>query len=291
MAKILTEPELITIISAGEIVEGGIDKSVEGIKYDFRLGTRILRSGAKEINTEKLTETERAELGIEPGEMVFVLSEEKLNLPSDIKVELSNKRKLSHCGILVGGGVCVDPRYTGFIVLLLYNFSSTRFPLRPGDKLIAGIFYKLDKSEVSEVRVEPESIEKFPDDVRALMREYIPFSPNLFNEAIKKFEIRLGSIDERLKERDKWIDDFQAGLNELKVTIGELTSDLKLESSLRQSKDEEIETKQTKVDENLSKVDEKLFDIKSTVKFLKWAIITLIGTIVIVYVINFLLTK
>lgn len=284
MAKILTEPELITIISAGEIVEDGIDKSVEGIKYDFRLGTRILKSGAKEINTDKLTETERAELGIEPGEMVFVLSEEKLNLPSDIKVELSNKRKLSHCGILVGGGVCVDPRYTGFIVLLLYNFSSTRFPLRPGDKLIAGIFYKLDKSEVSEVRVAPESIDKFPDDVRALMREYKPFSPNRFTKAIDKIEIRLGSIDEKLVERDKWKKDFQGGLDALKGSIGELTNDLKLESSLRQSKDKEIETKQTKVDDNI-------VEIKSSVKFLKWAILTIMGAVAVVYIIKLFTTN
>ena len=42
MAKILTEPELRELVDEGKIIENGMVKSVEGIKYDFCLGTQVL---------------------------------------------------------------------------------------------------------------------------------------------------------------------------------------------------------------------------------------------------------
>jgi len=275
MAKILTESEIQEIVAAGEIIENGLDESVEGIKYDFHLGTQILLAGARQLDTEKLSEAERAELALEPGEMAFALSEERLNLPNNIKVELSHKRKLSHCGILVGGGFCVDPLYKGWLVLLLYNFSSTRFPLRPGNKIVAGMFYRLDANEISKVRKEPDPINAFPDEVVALMREYSPFSPKQFDETIEGLKKRFFKLEEELRESDRWRQEFREGLNELKANVTELTSSLKLEQELRQTADDKLERKQASVEEAVNKIETAV-----TVSKAYWAILGALGVAV-----------
>ena len=139
MPTMVTGNELLQAVESKTFIIDGAASCAEGIKYDFRLSAHILKASfGGPIDASKLSVAERAALAVEPGEMVFVLSEERLNLPMDMKAELSPKRKLSHAGILVLGGFCIDPGYQGPLLFGLYNFSSTRFPLLPGKKVIAG---------------------------------------------------------------------------------------------------------------------------------------------------------
>ncbi len=281
MSKILTESELHEIVSAGKIIKHGSMDSVEGIKYDFRLGTNILLSGGREVNTEKLTETERSDLHLEPGEMAFVLSEEWLELPINIKVELSHKRKLSHRGILVHGGICVDPYYQGWLVFLLYNFSSTRFPLKPHNKLIAGIFYKLDDDEAKEPKKKPTKLKSFPDDVVTLMADYIPFSPKRFDSAIEGLKKRFGKLEDTIREGEQWRQDFRRGLDELKDSLKDIASKLNTEIELRASGEKTIEKRQDKFEEGIS-------DIRTSVKISKifWSILGAIGLVLLAVILE-----
>ena len=59
---------------------------------------------------------------VEPGEVVFVLTEERLDLPRNMIAVLSQKRKLFNQGIQVLGGFCIDPLYRGKLLVGLYNF-------------------------------------------------------------------------------------------------------------------------------------------------------------------------
>src|SRR2546429_8482274 len=130
MPRAITGEELGKAVQDRTFIKGGSLQCVEGMKYDFRLGSRVLKSSlGAPIDLKHLTETERGKIAVEPGEVVFVLTEERLELPNDMKAELSPKRKLSHEGILVLGGFSIDPRYSGKLLIGLYNFSSTPFPL------------------------------------------------------------------------------------------------------------------------------------------------------------------
>lgn len=141
MPRMITGRELREAVEKSTFIEGGDVKCAEGVKYDFRLSQRILKAKfGRPVSANELSPPERADLFIEPGEMVFVLSAERLKLSDTMTAELSPKRKLSHAGILAMGGFCIDPLYDGFLLIGLYNFSSTRFPLLPGKKLIAATF-------------------------------------------------------------------------------------------------------------------------------------------------------
>jgi deoxycytidine triphosphate deaminase len=195
MARMMTDAEIHGLLREGAI-GNGLPACVEGIKYDFRLGRRVLLAGGARFDTDRMSEQERARLGLEPGEMAFVTSEETLDLPADVKVELSQKRKLAHCGILVAGGFCVDPLYKGRLILLLYNFSGTRFPLIPGRKIIAGIFYRLLPDERPAGEYRPQAIDDFPDDVQRLMSDYEPLS-------LARFNLELESLWAKIRELER----------------------------------------------------------------------------------------
>jgi deoxycytidine triphosphate deaminase len=106
VAALITDHPLKELIQAGQVVFGGKPDSVEGIKYDFRLGNKFLKASLERpVDFNELTGTDRAKAKIEPGEVVFVMTEERLCLPMDMFVMLAPKRKISHDGIAVMGGV------------------------------------------------------------------------------------------------------------------------------------------------------------------------------------------
>ncbi|MHB1501872.1 MAG: dCTP deaminase domain-containing protein, partial [Candidatus Dormibacteria bacterium] len=111
MTTILAETELRQAVAEGRLIQGGKESSVEGLKYDFALGTEMLFGHKAPMDTSKLPVTEKADLVVRPGELVYVMSEETVDLPADVRADLSLKRKISHSGIMVLGGSSVDPGY------------------------------------------------------------------------------------------------------------------------------------------------------------------------------------
>src|SRR6266853_674383 len=175
MARAITGEELISAVKDQTFIKGGVIRSAEGIKYDFRMGSRVLKAKfGRSIDIDKLPEAEKADMVIEPGEVVFVLTEESLELPGKIMAHLMPKRKLSHEGILVLGGFCVDPLYSGRLLVGLYNFSSSRFTLEPRRKLIAAIFYELQADEIGTFEKPESSVNDFPEELVRFISSYQP---------------------------------------------------------------------------------------------------------------------
>jgi dUTPase len=226
----VTGSELLQAVTDGTFIKGGIANCAEGIKYDFRLGSSILRAGFGEINAEKLTETEKKTLVIEPGEMVFVLTEEGLDLPGNMKAELNPKRKLSHEGILAMGGSCIDPHYQGKLLVGLLNFSSTPYRLMPGRKLIAATFYKLDDQEQGDFP-KPDGIRGFPPELVQVMEKY---RPTQLQELVDGLRKDLGSLEAQIQSRDEWFRKFEALLERDEEQLRKLVQGLSSEVEARQ---------------------------------------------------------
>jgi hypothetical protein len=106
----ITGEALADAVEIGTFIIGGIADCAEGIKYDFRISSRILKASfGVPIDMDTVATSERSGLFVEPGEMVFTLTEERLKLPRNMFAELSPKRKLSHSGILA---------MVGFVLML-----------------------------------------------------------------------------------------------------------------------------------------------------------------------------
>lgn len=239
MSKIIVESRLKEVIKNKKFIINGKEENVEGIKYDFRLGQRILKARYNNpIDIDKLPEEEKKNLVVEPGEVVFVLTEEKLKLPVNIIAHLIHKRKISHEGILTLGGFCIDPLYEGHLLIGLYNLSSENFPLRPGKKLIAAIFYELDKEEIDEFTKPLPVINDFPDELVLMMKKYSPISIQSVLKQLNGLKIELKKLCEANQNQEKWFERFEENLEKQFNLIKEerearIVADKKFEDDLR----------------------------------------------------------
>lgn len=165
MAETITGIKIKNLVEEGKIIENGSISNCGALKYDFTLSDEILKSDfSTPIKFDELSVEERRKALIQPGEVVYVLTKEKVNLPSNMYMSLSANRGMSEYGVLTLGGFAVDPGYSGRLMFGLYNYSSTPFTLIPNSKLIGGIFYQLNENEVidTELLERPKPIEAFP---------------------------------------------------------------------------------------------------------------------------------
>lgn len=220
MPKLITESKLKEAISNGTFIKNGKTQNAEGIKYDFSMSPLILKAKYRQpIDVNQLSTTERTDLVIDPGEAVFVLTEEILDLPNNMKALLSPKRKLSHDGIMILGGFCVDPLYKGHLLFGLYNFSSSPFSLQPGKKLIAAMFYELENNEIDDFRKPEAEIYTFPDDLIKLMSKYRPVSVQNVMELVSQLQVNFDEIRKEFRDRDDWFKKFEKSLEGHETSI------------------------------------------------------------------------
>lgn len=221
MPVLLTGPELRDAVVNHTFITGGDPDHAEGIKYDLTLGTLILKAGSAPIDTTNLSEVERGKLVVEPNEVVFALTKERLELPKNMMAQLSPKRGISHAGILVIGGFGIDPGYHGHLLLGLYNLSSTPFRLLPGRRVIAASFYRLEEGEAGDFPA-PKTLDEFPPELIQTMERYKPQGAQALQDAIRKLETDLQGLrrevekhthfEEILERHDKQIDNLLRGL-------------------------------------------------------------------------------
>ena len=238
MARAITGEQLVTAVEEQSFIKGGDPRCAEGIKYDFRMGSRVLKAKyGRSIDINKIPEAEKAEMVVEPGEVVFVLTEETLELPVDIMAHLMPKRKLSHEGILVLGGFCVDPLYSGKLLVGLYNFSSSRFMLEPGRKLIAAVFYELEDTEKGVFEKPESSVADFPGELVRLISSYQPIDLKGLRDDINSLESQISNLRTEITTDKEWKKDFQAKLELQANNIDKLLKGLDEEKENRLAAD------------------------------------------------------
>jgi len=275
--EILTESELLLAVENRTFIKDGTKESCEGIKYDFKLSRMVLTAeSGRPQDIDQSKEISK----IKPGEIAFVMTEESLELPNDIYCQLSTKRKLSLDGIVILGGLIIDPNYKGKLIFGLYNLSSRSYPLIPGKKLVAGVFYRVNnKSDKI-----PEPIDNFPDD---LIRAVIDTKPNSvsainttidsMNSAIKEIRVEMQEIKKNLDRDGEWKTDFQNKLTDITNLVKQIGENLDKEVRTRTEENIKIEREQIQLERNI----EPLSKIQKRSQFLKGVLVTIIVGVVI----------
>jgi deoxycytidine triphosphate deaminase len=246
MASLITGERLQKAVEGGTFIKNGLLKSVEGAKYDFRMSPIVLKSSfVTPVNIERLPEDKRAQAVVEPGEVVFVKTMELLDLPNSMIATLSPKRKLSHLGIIALGGFAVDPKYKGPLYIGLYNFSSTAFPLIPGRKLIAAMFYNLGIDELTEFPdLQPISDQdEFPDDLISLIRNYKPVELKGLTEAVFHLQGQFNTLQDEVRDDRTWKKEFRDAQDQQTKQIDKLLEGLQDEKAIRKEEDFALRSK------------------------------------------------
>lgn len=253
MAELITGDELRQAVANQTFVKGGDPAGAEGVKYDFRLSNHILKAefGAP-IDASKLSEVERGKLVVAPGEVVFVLTEEKLAMPRDMIAQLSPKRKMSHAGIQTLGGFTVDPGYSGRLLIGLLNISSTPFQLIPGKKVIAATFFRLEGAETGNFPQLADGLETFPDELVQVMRNYHPIALQSVADTLARLGSDVLALQREVREREDWYKQFQKSLEATEGQIGRLSTELSKEQEVRKSGQDELTKAVASIDGTLN---------------------------------------
>lgn len=249
MAETITGSKIRKLVEDGKVIENGSINNCGSLKYDFTLSDEILKSDfSTPIRFEELSVEERRKALIQPGEVVYVLTKEKVNLPSNMYMSLSANRGMSEYGVLTLGGFAVDPGYSGRLMFGLYNYSSTPFPLMPGSKLIGGVFYLLNEKESSDIDSleRPKSIDEFPPRLVNIISKYSPTGMNSLDESIKAIAKQMAALKEELgKNKDELfslrhlVQDTQEQTNRTSKTVHDLSTNVsELTDSVRELKSE-----------------------------------------------------
>ena len=266
--EILNEDDLLSAVNSGTFIKDGSTESCEGIKYDF-----ILSNMALTVDSGRPRNIDQSHEGtvIRPGEVAFVMTKESLELPDNIYCQLSTKRKLSLDGIVILGGLIIDPNYKGRLIFGLYNLSSRNYPLLPGRKLVAGVFYRLDKKSDKV----PDPINTFPDELIKIVVDTKPNSINTvntsilnINKALEDLRADMQQIRNQVERDDKWRVDFQSGLVEIRQLVQTIGEKLNVEIDTRQSETHQLKNSLVDMKEStipLAQVEKRLHFYKSVI--------------------------
>jgi deoxycytidine triphosphate deaminase len=94
MARILNQHDLLDAVTHSTFIKGDSPASAEVARYDSRVSSRILKAGfIRPVNADLWSEPEERDSCIAPTEMVFILTEERLELPPNMFAHLSPKGK------------------------------------------------------------------------------------------------------------------------------------------------------------------------------------------------------
>ena len=268
MSKVVTEDEIREWIKEKEVIQEGDIACAEGIKYDFRLGDKFLkayfgRTMNYEIDLKSAEDKRRAV--VEPGEVVFVLSKERLKLPPNVYVQLSPKRSLSQDGIELMGGLTIDPGYEGYLVFGLRNVASTPFSLCPGIKIVGANFFQLAEDEITKKTRKPTPIEEFPEKLLNLIEKYKPVNPQNLAEELRKLQ----------KAFEESQGHLASDVGELKDKVSKISQELLVESTKREQENRVLSEKFSNIEgklENLTreniKHDETLKNMQGTLQII-----------------------
>jgi dCTP deaminase len=262
MSTIMNDEQIKIAIKTDQMIENADEVCIEGIKYDFRLGTAFLKSYfGRAVDFTKLREDEKRHAIVEPGETVYVLTAERLNLPKDVFVRLSPKRKLSHDGIQLWGGLTIDPGYKGYLLFGLCNLSSTNFTLEPGRKLVGATFERLDESETMDYAV-PEPLDDFPTEIIHIIKDYKPLETRLIFEELRTCQDKIAALRRELDEDITWKENYRKAIDDNARLITKISDALDLERQTRKEEAEDLKESDDKLRAAISSIDKTLSKIK-----------------------------
>ena len=249
MTTVLADGELRALIGPEAVIRDGDPANVDRIKYDFRQGRLLLKASySQPIDIMNLPEADRAALRIDAGEVVFIVTEEVLAVPSNMMVQLSPKRGLMQSGVLTLGGGIVDPGYHGVLWIGLYNLSSTSVPLRRGKKIIAGVFQRLADGEAVLPLADGKAQTEFPDELVQMIQSYRPVELRELREHLDEARRHIRSLQDELAGDKSWKESFRAGLDEQTRQIDKLLASLSAEKEAREQGDRRVEDRLGRLD-------------------------------------------
>jgi dCTP deaminase len=166
--------------------------------YELALGSEVFIT--TETTKRKLTQNEQ--LSIPPGQFALLLTDEQLNIPSDVIGFISVRYTIKRKGLINVSGFHVDPGYCGRLKFAVYNAGSRNIVLSRGQRAFMIWFSNLTEptpDPYQNNRVEQNEIT--PEDVMSLQGDVA--SPAALKLEIDDLRAEFAALEDKTSTRSK----------------------------------------------------------------------------------------
>ncbi len=154
----LNRDEILRRIATDELIrnarkQGDGTVELEPASYDLMSGVVVWKDPSqketkgevrKEFYKPGLARKHQPSITIQPGEMVFVVTYEEIQMPKDLCGTVLSRNKLAREGILALNAGHVDPGFRGPIVIRLISLRATPWVLTLGEPIFTVVFHTVD---------------------------------------------------------------------------------------------------------------------------------------------------
>ena len=155
---ILTKTRIQKLVEEGTLIRGaakGPSGTIEpeAASYDLRAGIVLWKEReSSQLKISRFQENEKTQdtVTILPGQMVFIITHEELQLPSCICGTVYSRNRLQKENILALNAGHIDPCYEGPIIIRLINLGSHAWLLPLGDAVFTIVFHTVEPASESE---------------------------------------------------------------------------------------------------------------------------------------------
>ncbi|MGA2367677.1 MAG: hypothetical protein ABSF74_03765 [Dehalococcoidia bacterium] len=164
---ILVDSQIRQMISKGKLgIEPFNPLQLQPASYDLRVSSKILVSP---INPEQLGRViilseDRPVYKVLSGQMIGVLSNERLSLPLDMCGRFGIRSYFARRGINAFGGLQLDPGFNGRLTMSLLNAGPEPVPISLNDLLFSVEFEKLEVKADKAYSGPYQNQDDFPED-------------------------------------------------------------------------------------------------------------------------------
>ncbi|XUX00897.1 MAG: hypothetical protein TUN42_02620 [Dehalogenimonas sp.] len=146
--SILTGRQIRELVFSGQfLIDPFDDCLIEPATCDLRLFHKVLASPVGETQTGKVVDLRDFPDGYKvlPGQMIAVLSLERINLPLNIVGRFGIRSSLARKGFNAFGGLQLDPGFRGRLMMNLVNVGPSPVPIFNEYRAFSVEFSKLDE--------------------------------------------------------------------------------------------------------------------------------------------------
>jgi len=214
---ILADRQIRQMVSEGKLsIEPFNTEQLQPASYDLKIGNKIL---ASPINPEHLGRViilseDKPTYKVLSGQMVGVLSSERLSFPLDICGRFGIRSYFARRGINAFGGLQLDPGFNGRLTMSLLNVGPEPVSISLNELLFSVEFERLEVKADKAYSGPYQNQDDFPED----QYNYILSAHTTSLAEIPTLRSEIKRLSNIIEELEEWLPDPDQGL-ELKPEI------------------------------------------------------------------------
>lgn len=216
--SVLSDDEIRDLIARSHLISDPVDDRIISCSYEFRPG--VVVSTGRDVD-ERCVRDWTGQTGssdvysIKPGELVWIRTLEKVQMPDDICAFWWQTNRLSQQGLMLVNMSMVEPGYQGPLACLFVNFGNTPVVIDPSSAVAKLVFNRLGTPSSSPLEIHSDDTTYDRGIVRAAMRTPITF-------------LDIGNIEVNLeRKRNEAIADIQTEQVKVKRQLNDDAEDIR----------------------------------------------------------------